>query len=100
MNDEECREVFNELSRMLQDAGLADVLAEVTDEIRFGMIERREERVPENRRSSPHVRGRRLPGIGLSDESEEASGDAVAQAVEFTPKEQLILLIDAIQQSI
>jgi hypothetical protein len=100
MNDQECREVFDDLSRMLQDTGLADVLAEVADEIRFGMIERRESRTPENRRSSPHAKGRRLPGIDRSDEAEEDSGETAAQAVEFTPKEQLILLIDAIQQSI
>lgn len=95
MNDQECRDVFNELSRMLQNAGLEDVLAEVTDEIRFGMIERKEGRTSESRRNTPPVRGRRLPGI-----EQEESSDTIAQAVEFTPKEQLILLIDAIQQSI
>lgn len=100
MNDQECREVFNELSRMLQDAGLADVLAEATDEIRFGMIERREGRTSEPRRNSRHPSNRRLPGIERADESEEDLSDMGAQAVEFTPKEQLILLIDAIQQSI
>ncbi len=98
MNDQDYSELYDTLSNILRDKELVWVLDQVSEQIRLGKTESKEIFPEEEGRQQnplPGVESRLQAPRGRRRKKEE-----FLVSTEYTPKEKLILLIDAIEQSV
>jgi len=94
MNNDECKEVFDTLIKMLNDQGLGWVVEQVQEQIRIGKTEEKEIKTLKEARHSPSI-------FELDDYRKQLKTGPLATfpvAVEYGSEERLQLLIDAIEQ--
>lgn len=109
MKDEEAREIFNGLIQALDSHKLSWITEQVREQIRFGKLENVRIVV---KKKKPQVGQTGIGQLGAADineteairitpaEASSRSGGTYSKTVEYTPQEQLLLLIDGIQRAI
>src|SRR4051794_16093616 len=95
MTDQECRDVYTILGTRLSDLGLSWVLDAVNQEIASGYDETVDARPVREVRPTPAT-GEVRPGF----EQTRGRPQQFIRTVGFPPKEQLMLLIEAIDRSV
>ena len=98
MDDEDYNDIFSALSDVLREKEMLWVLDQVNEQIRLGKTESKEIASQEDdRRQSP------LPGIGTMQRMPRGRArkkEEFLVTTEYTAKEKLLLLIDAIEQAV